>query len=516
MDSHTGFHSLREETAASLPVRGDLPAWLRGSLIRNGPGAFSFPDGSDVDHWFDGLAMLSRFTFDPGDAAGSVTGGDGDAVHYRNRFLRSDAYEAATSGEFEGGFATGETTLRSRLATFLAEPYDNANIVAERVGDAYVALTESPRGVGFDPNTLETTGHVDRDGDAPSGQLSCAHFKRDPATGALVTVDTEFGRASRYHVTAWTPEGDRRHVGSVDTDRPAYMHSFALTPRYVVLTEFPLRLDPRRFLKPGRQPPFIEQFEWEPERGTRIVVLDRTTSDVVAEPTAAPFFGFHHVNAFERKGGAEIVFDLETIPDATAIDSLYLENVRAGEMGAMAGRIDRFIVDLGTTTGTGRYGGDGDGEGGDADDADGANEPADSDATVSRETLYDDGSALPTASPARWCREHRYVYAMGMDTPVTEWARRVVKLDAETGAVRTFDDGGDYFGEPIFVPAPDGEREDDGVVLTVALAVDAERSRLLVLDGETFAERARATLPHALPFDFHGRYFPELRAASGG
>jgi beta-carotene 15,15'-monooxygenase len=510
MDSQAGFHSLREETAASIPVEGDLPTWLRGSLIRNGPGAFSFPDGSDVDHWFDGLAMLYRFTFDPGDTAGRAAGGDGDALHYRNRFLRTDAYEAATTGEFEGGFATGETTLRSRLATFLAEPYDNANIVAERVGDAYVALTESPRGVGFDPDTLATNGGVDRDGDVPSGQLSCAHFKRDPATGALVTVDTEFGRTTRYHVTAWNREGDRRHVGSVETDRPAYMHSFALTPRYVVLTEFPLRLDPRRFLKPGRQPPFIEQFEWEPERGTRIVVLDRTTGDVVAEPTADPFFGFHHVNAFERDGGSEVVFDLETIPDATAIDSLYLENVRAGEMGTMAGRIDRFTVELGAMPGTGRYGPGGTDEPA-AGDAGGVDDSA-----VSRETLYDGGSALPTASPARWCREHRYVYAMGMDTPVTEWARRVLKLDAETGTVQTFDEGGDYFGEPIFVPAPDGEREDDGVVLTVALDVDAERSRLLVLDGEAFAERARATLPHALPFDFHGRYFPELRAAAGG
>ena len=502
MDSHAGFHSLREEAAASLPVRGDLPAWLRGSLIRNGPGAFSFPDGSEVDHWFDGLAMLYRFTFDPGDEAGSVTDGDGDAVHYRNRFLRTEAYEAATSGAFEGGFATGETTLRSRLATFLTDPYDNANIVAERVGDAYVALTESPRGVRFDPDTLETTGDADRDGDAPSGQLSCAHFKRDPATGALVTVDTEFGRTSRYHVTAWTADGDRRHVGSVETDRPAYMHSFALTPRYVVLTEFPLRLDPRRFLKPGRQPPFIEQFEWEPERGTRIVVLDRTTGDVVAEPTAAPVFGFHHVNAFERDGGAEIVFDLETVPDATAIDSLYLENVRAGEMGAIVGRVERFTVDLGATTGADRYGG-------------GADEGDRDDAAVSRETLYDGGTALPTSSPARWCREHRYVYAMGMEAPVTEWARRVVKLDAESGTAEGFDAGGDYFGEPIFVPAPDGEREDEGVVLTVALDVDADRSRLFVLDGETFTERARATLPHAVPFDFHGRYFPELRAASG-
>jgi len=496
MESHAGFHSLHEETAASIPVRGDLPPWLRGSLIRNGPGAFSFPGGSEVDHWFDGLAMLYRFTFDPSDAADSAAGGGGDAVHYRNRFLRTDAYEAATSGEFEGGFATGETTLRSRLATFLEEPYDNANIVAERVGDEYVALTESPRGVRFDPDALATTGHVDRDGDAPSGQLSCAHFKRDPATGALVTVDTEFGRTSRYHVTAWTADGDRRHVGSVETDRPAYMHSFALTPRYVVLTEFPLRLDPRRFLKPGRQPPFIEQFEWEPERGTRVVVLDRTTGAVVADPTADPLFGFHHVNAFERNGGSEVVFDLETVPDAAAIDSLYLENVRAGEMGAIAGRIERFTVDLGADAGTDRYGGG-------------------SGADVAREVLSDEGSALPTSSPARWCREHRYVYAMGMDTPVTEWARRVLKLDVETGTVRTFDSGGDYFGEPIFVPAPDGESEDDGVVLSVALDVDADRSRLLVLDGETLSERARATLPHAVPFDFHGRYFPELRAGPG-
>nr|WP_321169317.1 carotenoid oxygenase family protein [Halorubrum sp. 2020YC2] len=379
------------------------------------------------------------------------------------------------------------------MAGFLTAPYDNANIVAERVGDSYLALTESPRGVEFDPSALATTGPVDREGDAPSGQLSCAHFKRDPATGALLTVDTEFGRTSRYHVTAWTPGGDRRHVATVPTEKPAYMHSFALTPRYVVLTEFPLRLDPRRFLKPGRQPAFIEQFEWEPDRGTRIVVVDRTTGAVVAEPTTDPVFGFHHVNAFERAGGTEVVFDLETVPDATTIDSLYLENVRAGEMGALVGRVERFTVDLGSSEGARRYG------------------PGD--ATVTREPLFDGGSALPTSSPARWCRSHRYVYAMGMDAPVTEWARRVVKIDAETGTARTFDGGGDYFGEPLFVPAPDGEREDDGVVLTVALDVDADRSRLLVLDGETFAERARATLPHAAPFDFHGRYFPELRAA---
>jgi beta-carotene 15,15'-monooxygenase len=421
--------------------------------------------------------MLTRFGFDPG----------GGTIAYRNRFLRTDTYEAARAGEFEGGFATGETTLRSRLGGLLREPYDNTNIVAERVGDRYLALTESPRWVSIDPDSLATTGRVRYSGAEPSGQLACAHLKRDPATGTLFNVETAFGRTSEYHVHAVTGPETRRHVGSVATEKPAYMHSFGLTPRYVVLTEFPLRLDPLRFLKPGRQAPFIEQFEWEPDRGTRVVVLDRGSGEVIAAPRTDPVFGFHHVNAFERAGGHEVVFDLETVPDATSIDSLYLEGLRAGELDAIAGRLERFTVRLEG----GRYGPDR--------------------ASVDRETLYADGTALPTASPARWCREHRYVYAMSMDQPVTEWATGVTKFDTHERTETEFESvGADYLGEPIFVPDPDGDREDDGVVLVVGLDPAAHRSRLFALDGRTLEEQARVTLPHALPFDFHGRYFPEL------
>ena len=53
-----------------------------------------------------------------------------------------------------------------------------------------------------------------------------------------------------------------------------------------------------------------------------------------------------------------------------------------------------------------------------------------------------------------------------------------------------------------------------GIVLTVSLDTDADQSRLLVLDGERFEGRAWVMLPHAAPFDFHGRYFPELRVTS--
>jgi carotenoid cleavage dioxygenase-like enzyme len=36
---------------------------------------------------------------------------------------------------------------------------------------------------------------------------------------------------------------------------------------------------------------------------------------------------------------------------------------------------------------------------------------------------------------------------------------------------------------------------------------EAERSFLLVLDASSFTERARAEVPHAIPFGFHGQFF---------
>jgi len=466
MAEHLGFHSLTDEVDRTLDVEGDLPGWLSGTLIRNGPGAFEL-GGSAVDHWFDGLAMLHAFTFDGG-------------VRYRNRFLRTEAYEAAVDGAFEAGFATGGSSLLGRLKQLLFEdPYDNTNVVAERVGDAHVAMTETPRWVAFDPDTLETRGHVQYDGPAPSGQLSCAHLRRDPETGRLVNFETAFGRTCKYHVHELAGPDEREHVASVDVDEPAYMHSFALTRNYVVLTEFPFVVDPMQFLMPGNQGPFVEQFEWRPERGTRFLVVDRASGDVVAEPRADAFFGFHHVNAYED-GDGELVVDLETVPSADAIEALYIEALRAGELDALAGRLERFRVDV---------------------DAE----------TVERRDLYDGGTALPTVPPERWTRRHRYVYAQATDRPVTEWPRRLVKVDVETGEGREFADGDNNLSEPIFVPNPDDEAaEDDGVVLSVALDRDAERSELVVLDGGTMTERARAPLPHAVPFDFHGRYFPGL------
>jgi carotenoid cleavage dioxygenase-like enzyme len=49
----------------TLPVRGELPAWLEGTLLRTGPSKFEVGTRT-YNHWFDGLAMLHRFGFGRG------------------------------------------------------------------------------------------------------------------------------------------------------------------------------------------------------------------------------------------------------------------------------------------------------------------------------------------------------------------------------------------------------------------------------------------------------------------
>lgn len=114
------------------------------------------------------------------------------------------------------------------------------------------------------------------------------------------------------------------------------MHSFALTRRYVVLTEFPYVVNPVGFLRPSNGA-FIDAFRWEPDRGTCLVVIDRDSGTVVAEPRIDSTFGFHHVNAYDRDG--EILFDLETIPEAPeSIGALSLDASGQARLTCRRGR----------------------------------------------------------------------------------------------------------------------------------------------------------------------------------
>jgi carotenoid cleavage dioxygenase-like enzyme len=461
-----GFRSLTEEvTDRRVPVSGSVPDWLDGTLVRNGPGRFEV-GGDRVAHWFDGLAMLQRFAF------------DGTGVRYTNRFLRSDTYERARrTGELPGQFATGKGYLGRLWRLVTGARTDNCNVHVARLDGDLVALTEVPAFVSVDPGTLETRGRFVFDDDL-GGHLSMAHLVPDPPRGETVGLLTEFGRTSAYRLFA-VSDGSRRRreLTTIEASKPAYVHSIALAGDHVVLTEHPFRIDPWSFLTPGGAG-FVDHVDWEPERGTKFHVVNRETGRVVATHDAPANFVFHHVNAYEdptddrATAGRTVVVDLVDYPDAGVIDGLRLDGLADWLTSGVDGRLRRFRL------------------------------PLERDATVSGTTIAE-GLELPRIVRSSRTRPHRYVYAQ---KSATADGNEVLKVDVETGSSTTWGESGLFVEEPVPVRDPDAPTE-PGVVLVTALDVAARRSVLLVLDADTLAERARAPLPHHLPFGFHGRYF---------
>ncbi|MDX6713738.1 MAG: beta,beta-carotene 9,10-dioxygenase [Baekduia sp.] len=460
-DQRLGFADQTEEVrVAALAVSGAVPAWLSGGLVRVTPAQMDFEHRS-VTHWFDGLAMLNRFGF------------DGGAVSYASRFLDTDARRAAlaSGGRSIDGFATDPCrSLFQRVqSTFSPDLTDNANVNLTRLGDEYLAMTETPMPVRFDPETLATLGHDE--GAAAFGQITTAHPHHDPVTGELVNFAAQLGRRSEYRVYARRSTADSRTLATMPVREPAYMHSFAITPRFAVLLENPLVVNPLKLALSGKA--FIHNYRWKPERGVRIHAFNRATGALHRSWTADPFFVFHTINAFED--GGDLVVDLCAHPDASVIDLLNLDGLRAGTNAPQEPRPLRLTLPL-------------------------AGGP------VASRPLADVDFELPRIDYRRR-NGHDYRYAYGVSSGGSAFFKRLVKLDVTDGTYATWDEPGSWAGEPVFVPRPGAEGEDDGVVLSVVLDAEAGRSFLLVLDAGTFEEIARAEAPHHIPFGFHGQFF---------
>ena len=460
-----GFRSLTREIAepVTLPVRGELPAWLEGTLLRTGPSKFEVGVRS-YNHWFDGLAMLHRFAFGQG------------RVTYANRFLQSKAFCAAEqTGKISyAEFATDPCrSLFGRVAAiFDPKLTDNCNVNVVGLGGATVAFTETTMPLRFSPDTLATLGVLDYEPPL-RGQVSIAHPHYDAARKRHYSYMVEFGMASRYRLFSVADDGAQTQVAELPVDRPAYMHSFAMTERYLVLVEFPLTVSALELKFSGK--PFIQNYRWQPERGLRFHVVDKETGEEVAMARGDAAFAFHHVNAFEDKDG--LVIDMIAYSNAAIIEALYLARLRAGAPIDATGLLTRFRLKL------------------------------DAGAEVTRTSLAPVTIELPRINyEAHAGKPYRFVWGTG--TAVRgDFLDSILKVDISTGDTARWFEAGCYPGEPVFVPAPSAQAEDDGVLLSVVLDIENDVSFLFVLDAATLAEKARAEAPHAIPFHFHGNYF---------
>jgi beta,beta-carotene 9',10'-dioxygenase len=461
-DWRLGFESLREESRIGrLRVEGRLPEWLSGTLVRNGPALYEVGERT-FNHWFDGLGMLHAFTLGRG------------RVAYANRFLRISAYEAwKQEGVIRySEFATDpcREIFKGAQATFSLARRPNANVHVGRLAQHFVALTEVGMPVRFDPRTLRTLGVAGRE--PPLGQIETVHPHRLEG-GRRIYYEIPLIPPARYQVKLARGLRKPRQIAAIQRREPAYMHSFGLTDRHVVLTEAPFVVDPLKIITDWE--PFIRNYRWEPSRGANFWVVDRQSGKVTRLETD-PLFTFHHVNAFERDG--KIHLDLCGYDDADVIDALYLDKLRGRRRPSRLAELRRYELDLGRKR-------------------------------VRMRQLAEPTLELPRINYARVNgRPYRYAYGISVrDYRTSGYVDQLVKVDVKLGDAKVWREKGCYPGEAVFVPSPHPRREDDGVALSVVLDARRRRSFLLVLDARSFTEVARAEVPHHIPYGFHGELF---------
>jgi beta,beta-carotene 9',10'-dioxygenase len=453
-----------------LRVTGSIPDWVSGALLRTTPARFE-TGKTPLTHWFDGHAMLHRFAIHQGH------------VTYRSRYIESAAArEAQHAGELvRGEFGTDPCrTVFERVAAVFhpGALTDNCNVNVVKRGDEIIAMTETPMRLTFDPETLQI-GRTINDAAEIKGQIATAHPHHDRGRATSYSYLLHLGVTSTYKLVATDDQtGAARLLAQFVVPHPSYVHSFGMSENYLIMALSPFVVDPLTMAVFGR--PFIRNYQWRPELRLRLYVIDKNTGEVVVETTAPAAFLFHHVNAFEDD--STLVADLLVYPDSGAVERLDLDMMRSATPSVVVGQLRRYRIALDT---------------GKVEDV------------ALTDTLFE----FPQINYGR-VGGQPYRYAFGAGSLGSDLHDCIVKVDTTTGETLRWTAADVYPGEPVFVPDPDGDTEDAGVLLSVVLDAKAAASFLLVLDAKTLTELARATAPHVVSFGFHGGFFPNRRAYS--
>lgn len=453
-------HSPEIPAGSSATLEGKIPDWLRGEVIRTCPAVFE-TDGWRAQHWFDGLGMIYAFRI--GDAG----------IGFRSRLLNSETARDAWRGKANlGSFGTPtERPLLQRIFEPVARISDNTNVNIVRMGQELVAMTEGNRQQVIDDETLASVRSVAYAKDALGGAIMSAHPHFDFQRDKVVNVATDFGVSGTISIYEHSPAArHRKIVGAWRTKRVPYVHTFGLTSKHAILVAHPFTVNPVQMLWSSKG--YIDHFDWHAQEGTRLVVIDRS-SGATREHLTEAFFIFHTVNAFEREDAT--VLDLLAYPNVDIMASLRTQRMIA-KLPQLTPSLIRVIMRPGVER-----------------------------ATV--EKLSDIGFEFPSTNYKLVNgRAYRFAYGASDGHAGGAYTSSIVKADIETGRSTSFSHGTHIFGEPLFVSRPGGISEDDGVLLTVGSAQDAESSVLAVIDARTMGFIASATVQSSIPLGFHGSF----------
>ncbi|KAL1915497.1 uncharacterized protein VTP21DRAFT_6621 [Calcarisporiella thermophila] len=507
-----------------LTVKGAIPNWLEGVLYRSGPGNYDLTTDSGKDihiqHWFDGLAQVHRYEIQKGGQVAYRSRNTSNGL--AQRYKKAEAITGVTFCQrdpcktiFNKFFTTFKTlTLGVEPSTSATDVnvaviptpnfpgFADSKLAAEKPLRNLITTTDGNVLQELDPVTLEPIRlftYGDIDDSLTSANLAPAHPQIDPDTGEYFTILLTFGPTAVYKFVRIRPARagtnrlpDLDILAEISSPRATYMHSFSLTKRYVIMTQWQCDFAAWgvSVLWNGNAWDSFQPFD--PSKKAIFYVVDRKLGKHVSTFETDPYYAFHTINAFDE--GEDIVLDIACYKDHTVIGDYYIENLRnpSGKVPQQAIFRRYRLKRAGRPT---------------------SNKPNDLSRAEIDFEVPEANFELPGIHPKRWQKSYRYVYGVSRsglhDTLLYD---RIIKVDLD--AIKRKDGSGlSYWeeerctpSEPVFVPSPNATEEDDGVLLSVVLDGHRATGFLLVLDARSLKEIARAEMPEGkiAPHNFHG------------
>lgn len=551
--NEAGFEGLDEiRGPVELSVKGSIPTWAAGALYRTGPGQYTIKDTPKgtfrTTHWFDGLGQSHRFNI--------IAGTDGIAkVEYSSRRQSQAIYDAIKRDGKRPDVCFGQRTdpcigiFGKIMSVWRGDPKnqglesDNVNVVVHAnvpgMPSNARATPESGHRGGIkttwlstdnalmkeiDQYTLEPIGVARQQKLHPllKGPLSCAHAQRDPENGDFFNFNLELGYRATYRIfrtSASTGKTDILATIAAADVKPAYIHSFFLSPSFVIFC-----VPSTHIGMMGIKIPWVRNMvdaiePFDESKLSKWFVVDRLSNrGVVATFDSPAGFFFHSINSFEEFneaiGDIDVYCDVIEYPTMDVIRSFELDVIlqNDGATKSFWGNEERnrgcharltrrkfHIPKLGSRGGNE------------------SNPSRTADKVLEIKAPH--AGELPTINPAYVTKKHRYVYSVA-NRGYSTLFDSIVKTDLETRATLYWENPtGHTPGEAIFVPRQKSRDEqdldeDDGVLLSVVLDGLGKKSYLLCLDARTMKELGRAECDFAVGFGFHGLHWPATSPTS--
>ena len=466
---HGLAESLPEERDYAARIEGHLPAGLRGSLYRNGPGLFE-RNGVRKRSLLDGDGMIQHFRFhDRG-------------VHYRSRFVRTEKYRTeAAAGRFIYPSWSTQAPGGWQANFWITEGIKSqAGISVYIFNKRLYAFDESSYPYELDPLTLETIGETTL-GIPREETIYSAHSKIDPANGEWLHFGVRYGAKPQLHISVFAKDGRPAWRRTISLPRFVYIHDWFVSSTCLVVCLHPVEIDFWPALLGFRS--LSESLRWSPEKGNLLLVIPRNPTGTYFQAEVPACFMWHSVNAFDDGATLSADFVGYDNPDHFVGRAPMISAIMQGREGehTSVGLLRRYSIDL-------RKKG------------------------VTVEVIAQGSYEWPRIDGRLFCRPHGRAWLCEARRGEFFWTG-LACYDTAKGKIERYDFGERiYCGEPVFVPRP-GAGHEEGWVLSECYDGVRGKSFLAVLEAGRLADGplAMVHLSHHVPFSYHGWWQGEGR-----